>query len=707
MSVFTVGCDIGGTFTDTVVLDGAGSVQQYKSPTTPADVSEGIFATLRDAAAANGHSLREFMGNVALFSHGTTVATNALLERRGSRTGLIQTRGFGDTLFVMRAGGRAAGRSEEEIRRLSHLVKPTPIVARDLVVEVDERVDLNGKILAPLTEQDAEGAVTHLLGAGVDAIAVCLLWAFRNPEHELLLKRTIERLAPEVFVTVSSDLVPRIKEYERTSTTAVNCYVGPRLAGSLGNLERTLAAEGLAGRPFLMQSNGGLAAVGDSVPRAATTLLSGPAGGVTGSARLGQLLGYPNIVTTDMGGTTFDVGLVVDGEPVMLTENVIGQYAVGLPSIGISAIGAGGGSIAHVRHGFLGVGPESAGASPGPVCYGRGGTEPTVTDANVVLGIIDPDAFLGGTMRLDRAAAEAVIDERIAAPLGLSTLEAAAAVKTITDNKMADLIRRVTIKRGYDPRDFVLFAYGGGGPTHASRYGAEVGVQAIVIPSTAAVHSAYGVATADLRVTFERSEPMLTPPGAERASEHFSLTRLNEGLAALAEHARSALRGQGAAEQDIRLRCTADMRLRGQIHELGVELAGEQLTVADVDALIGRFIDAYEAHFGTGSAFAGAGTELMTLRVEGTAMKPRRAAYASNALARREAPSAASRPVYLPENGEMREIAVHHGPELSPGDLVRGPAIVELPGTTVVVAGDQIGQIDNAMNLVLTKEETR
>ena len=705
MSVFTVGCDIGGTFTDTVVLDDGGGVQQYKSPTTPADVSEGIFATLQEAANANGHSLPDFMGRVALFSHGTTVATNALLERRGSTTGLIQTRGFGDTLFVMRAGGRAAGRSEEEIRRLSHLVKPAPIVARDLVVEVDERVDLNGTVLAALTGEEAERAVGDLLGRGVDAIAVCLLWAFRNPEHELLLKRTIQRLAPDVFVTVSSDLVPRIKEYERTSTTAVNCYVGPRLARSLANLERTLASEGLPGQPFLMQSNGGLAAVRDGVERAATTLLSGPAGGVTGSARLGRLLGYPNIVTTDMGGTTFDVGLVVGGEPMMLTENIIGQYAVGLPSIGISAIGAGGGSIAHVRHGFLSVGPESAGASPGPVCYASGGTEPTVTDANVVLGIIDPDAFLGGVMRLDRAGAEAAIHERIAIPLGMSTLEAAAAIKTITDNKMADLIRRVTIKRGHDPRDFVLFAYGGGGPTHASRYGAEVGVRAIVIPSTAAVHSAYGVATADLRVTFERSEPMLTPPGAERASEHFSVSRLNAGLAALADHARSALRAQGAADNEVVLRCSADMRLRGQIHELPVELPGEQLSEADVDALVGRFVEAYEAHFGAGSAFAGAGTELMTLRAEGTALKRRRDPSAPGVRVGREPAPARTRPVFLPEHGALRELDVYHGSALSPGDVIRGPAIVELPGTTVVIADEQVGRIDAALNLVLTKEE--
>lgn len=392
---------------------------------------------------------------------------------------------------------------------------------------------------------------------------------------------------------------------------------------------------------------------------------------MTGSARLGAALGYRNIVSTDMGGTTFDVGLVIDGEPLIQTQNVIGHHTVGMPSIGISAIGAGGGSIAKVRHGYLAVGPESAGASPGPACYARGGENPTVTDADVVLGIIDPARFLGGSLELDPAAAVAAIELKVAGPLGLSVHAAAAAIKTVADNKMADLIRRVTIERGHDPRDFVIFAYGGGGPTHASWYAHEVGVQAIIVPRAASVLSALGISTADLRVTFERSEPMLSPPGAERVSEHFSVERLNGALSELYGQSRSALIDQGAAHEQIQVSFSADMRLRGQINELTVGLPAGQLSVEQVDGLLDMFVAEYEGHFGKGSAYPGAGVELMTLRVAASAPTTASALIGGEVASFYEATPTTRREVFLPEFG-AEQLPVYDGDDLKPGAQMSG-----------------------------------
>jgi N-methylhydantoinase A len=701
---YTIGSDIGGTFTDTVVVERAsGRLQQFKAPTTPGDVRHGILATLRQAAVSEGLSLDELLSAVALFSHGTTVATNAFLERRGARTGLIQTQGFGDTLAIMRAG-RAAGLTSEEVKRFSRLVKPRPIVERALIAEVAERVDYRGRVLAPLDEDDARAAVRALIEQDVESIAVCLLWSFRNDAHERLLADIIAEEAPDVYVTLSSELVPRIKEYERTATTAINSYVGPVLRRSLAGLESDLARQGLATPPLLMQSNGGLAGVEASIAAAATTLMSGPAGGVTGSSRLGRLLGYPNIVTTDMGGTTFDVGLVVDGEPLMLSRSVFDQYTTCLPSVAITSIGAGGGSIARVRHGYLEVGPDSAGASPGPACYGRGGTLPTVTDADLALGIIDPANFLGGQLRVDRDASLAAIEEHVAAPLGVGVLEAASAIRTITDNKMADLIRRVTIERGHDPRDFVVFAFGGGGPTHACSYGSEVQARAIVIPQTAAVHSAFGIATADLQVTHELSRPMITPPGGAPISTTLTREAFNEPFAQLDEKVRSALRRQDVEDADIQVSRQLDMRFRGQIYEVAVTVQSEPFSDADVDGLAQRFVMAYETLYGEGSALAEAGIEFITFRSTATAATPKPATAAKAARAYGRLAPSGRRAVYLPERGELTELPTFSGADLCAGDIVGGPAIVELPATTVLLGAGQTCAVDSMLNLVITTE---
>jgi N-methylhydantoinase A len=703
MTTYAIGCDVGGTFTDVVVVEReTGRLAQFKSPTTPNDVSEGIVAALRRGAAAAGVELHELLERTEIYSQGTTVATNIVVQRRGARVGLLQTAGFGDTMFIQRAGSRTMGVPEAEIKLFSKLVKPAPIVEREMVAELHERIDVNGTVLAGLSREEVCAAIADLKARGAESVAVSLLWSFKNDAHERLVREVVEAEAPELYLTLSSELLPRIREYERTVTTVINSYVGPQLRRSLRTLAERLKQEGLRVEPLLMQSHGGLASFAKSAQQAAATLISGPAGGVAGSAYLGGLLGEENIVTADMGGTSFDVGLVVDREPHTTSEAIIDKYLTGMPSVKVSSIGAGGGSIAKVVNGYLQVGPESAGAVPGPACYGKGGEDPTVTDADVVLGIIDPAYFLGGRLKLDAEAARRAVRKKVAEPLGISVEEAAEAIKSVTDNKMADLIRRATIEQGYDPREFVIFGYGGAGPTHAAGYGAEVGVKAIVIPVTAASHSAYGIATSDLRVTVERSLPMAAPPMAERFSEHFSHTRISEIFDQLDAQARAELAGQGGDPASVITNHVLDMRFRGQIYEVSVPVRNTAFTGADVDAIKAAFVAAYEALYGAGSAYAPSGIEIVTFRTQALLRNPkpaesRHAPRGGAALA-----PARSRSVFA--DGKHVSLPVYLGEELAARDTVTGPTLIDYPTTTAFVDAGQRAVVDDLLNLVITKE---
>ncbi|MFE3229375.1 hydantoinase/oxoprolinase family protein [Nocardia sp. NPDC059228] len=702
---YIISSDIGGTFTDTVVLDASGSVKQFKAPTTHGDLKDGVLATLEMAAADVGIALGDFLRQVSRFAHGTTVATNAMLERRGSRVGLIQTKGFGDTLSIMLAGGRGDGRSEDEMRRLSQLTKPSPLVDPGLVVEVAERIDKDGKVVAPLTEAAAREAVQTLIDRGAESIAVSLLWSFQNPVHERLIEEIVSELSPQMFTTISSELIPRIREYSRTSTTAINSYIGPILGNSLSGLADELKAKGLQSEPFLMQSNGGLSTVSRAIAAAASTLLSGPAGGVAGAAKVGQRTGLANLVTADMGGTSFDVGLVTDGLPTMSTSYYMGQYPVALPAVGVHTIGAGGGSIAAVRDGFLNVGPQSAGSTPGPACFGKGGTDPTVTDANLVLGFIEANARLGGKLALDRDLAVKAIEEKVAKPLGLGVMEAAAAIRTIADNKMADLIRQVTISQGHDPRDFTLVAFGGGGPTHAAYLAADAGISTVIVPSTAAVHSAYGIATSQLRATTERSVLLSTPASTERASMAMSPSDVNPILENLARSAIETLVSQGAKADDVTLRFVADVRMRSQIHELSIELPRQALTEQDLDELPQNFVTEYEARFGKGSALAGAGIELVTLRVDASAPPSGNlsdAQHVDASAADSVGAVATTRDIYLPELAAAVPVDIFEGSRMAAGTRVNGPAVVELPNTSVFVGSGQSAEMNHDRSIIIS-----
>ena len=699
-----VGIDIGGTFTDAVLLDDQGTARLLKTPTTLHDPSEGVNNALALAEQELGLQPGEILPDVEYFGLGTTVATNALIERKGVTTGIITTKGFRDSILMQRATGHWTGRELHEIMHDSQRRQTEPVVERELIREVTERIDFRGTIITPLDEDEVRTQVQALLDDGVQAIAVCLLWSFRESCHEQRVAAIIREMAPDVYLTVSSELAPVLGEYERTATTALNAYLGPTVRGYMTKLTGSLRDRGLKGSLRILDSGGGVITPERCGETAVSILTSGPAGGVLASAQLARRIGTPNVLTTDMGGTSFDVGMVIDYEPVIAPRQQVNGYQVLKPAVEITAIGAGGGSIARVVEGQLVVGPTSAGSHPGPVCYGRGGTEPTVTDADVVLGIIDPAFFLGGTFALDKEGAIRAMHDKIAAPLGISVEEAAAGIKSIADHRMADLLDTLTVGHGHDPRDFVVFAYGGAGGSHCHRFGAELGAQSIIVPATATVHSAFGAATSDLHVFAELSDPMhsATWPGAADVFDADRITRNFENLEAQVS---KELLEAGAVSDRIVLQRFVDMRFRMQNKSLSIPAEPGVLNSTAIQRLLNAFEAQFVELYGPEALFLGAGVEIVSMRVQakGEFDKPRVSRVLGASTNGLHLPT--SRPVYLgPDRGTvMADVA--RGPDLRPGDRVQGPAIIEHPGTTIFVGVGQTAVIDDLENTVIRTTE--
>ncbi len=690
---YYIGTDIGGTFTDLVMLSDAGEVTIVKSPTTPSNRTKGVLDALELAASDLGIDAKALVKDLAYFAHGTTAATNAFIERKGVKTGLLTTKGFSDVLRLQRCMASWAGLLDHEIAHYSARSFPEPIIERKLIAEIDERVDYLGKVIVPLDEAAARASIRNLVAEGVEAIAVMLLWSFRNPAHEQRLQELVKEEAPNVFVTISSTLIPILGEYERVSTTAINSYLGPVINRYISGLEESVRSLGYEGPVSIMESGGGVLPASEAAFQAANLLTSGPAGGVLASQKLGELLGYKNIITADMGGTSFDVGLIVNGQPMLQTVREVGRFHVALPSIKVTAIGAGGGSIARVKGGHLAVGPESAGSEPGPVCFGRGGTEPTITDADLVLGIIDAQYFLGGRMKIDVELARKAIEEKIAKPLGMSVLEAAAGIREVANNQMADLLRRVTTWSGHDPRNFALCAYGGAGPTHGHQYASIAGVKTVIVPTTASGHSAFGTVTADRHRSFSLAFGERTPAHAKRASDHVNVKALNDAFESLDAKCRDALGKETKIERLV------GMLFRQQVHEVFVEVPNKVLDANDIDALVDRFQEKYEALYGKGSALRGSGVEFTTLRTEATTpvVKPNPAPLPL----RTDAPKPVGlRKVFFYREG-LLDTAVYRSGDLGPGHKIAGPAIVERPDTTVVVGSGQSLEIEKYGNMII------
>lgn len=689
---WTVGIDIGGTFTDTVVMGEDGAFSTYKTPTTPGRLLDGLLDNLAAAAADRDLDVERLLAETTRVAHGTTAATNDYVERRGARVALVSTRGFEDTIFMQRMLGMTAGLSASELTDYSLRRVPEPLCPRRLVFGVRERVDYRGEVIAPLQEADVLAAAEALREEGVEAVAVSLLWSFKNPAHERRVAELLADALPGVYVSVSSELAPRLGEYERTATTLVNAYLGPRVARYTEALQQRLA-----GTPvFLLDSSGGVMTPKQAGASAVRLLLSGPSGGVTAAQYISSALGHRNVLTFDMGGTSADVGLVVGGEILQRHETETGGFHLLLPMVDVRAIGAGGGSLARVEEGgYLRVGPESAGADPGPACYGRGGAYPTVTDADLVLGALNPDNFLGGRLQVSVQAARAAIEQHVSGPLGISVEEGAAGIKRIIDTRMADLLRTVTVERGHDPRDFVLYAFGGAGPTHAPAFALDV-VDTVVVPTGQAVLCAFGAVASDITLKTERGVPIRL--SREAGGADADTEAIERVFGELEQRAHALLEEQGVGRERRRLRRIVEVRFTRQTKTLPVPFDGS------VARLLSGFLDRYAVRYGSEAVPERAGFELVTLVVDarGELTRPRLARHRPGS----NDPSAAvsgRREVYDAVTAQLLDTAVYDGGLLSAGNRLAGPAVVEFSGSTVVLASNQEAHVDELLNIVIRR----
>lgn len=695
---FVVGVDIGGTFTDVSVIDVNTQREVIaKSPTTPDDLMEGLLDGVARAAAEFDLSLSELLESTERFSHATTQTTNVMFTwQQGAVVGLLATRGFGDEILIMRARGRVAGLGLTERRHLRATDKPQQIVPRERIIELAERVDRSGRVLEPLSRDDIESAVTGLLAQGVTAFAVALLWSHQNPQHEHLVREVIHELAPDAHVSLSSDISPVTGEYERTSTTVVNAFVAPTLERYLKRLDERLAREGLRVPILIFQAGGGVSDLASILP--VTTIESGPAGGMVAVQKLASAIGQERVIATDVGGTTFKVGLIVDTRWSMAPETIINQYTLLSPMIDVVSIGAGGGSIAWADAGRLRIGPESAGADPGPACYGWGGTRPTVTDADVILGYLNPERFLDGRIQLRLDLAKAAMRTHIADPLFDGDVTAAASgVRQVVDSQMGDLIRKATLERGFDPREFVLAAYGGAGPVHAASYAKAAGVSRLVIPLSATAFSAYGVVISDTVRSLQRS---ISPEGGRDDGV------LERGYEDLSRKAIEALNAQGIESGRISMMRWADMRYERQLHDVRVLLDdGSDIGVSVVEALSSAFGKRYEVLFGETARLKDAVPRILRIGVDATAPSGISVARETPAV---DLPALANpahrRQVYWPETAAWVDTAIYDGDQLHVGHRFAGPAIVEQPGTSVAIPPGATAHVDELRNLILVLE---
>lgn len=687
-----VGIDIGGTFTDVVIMHDDGSIDTSKSPSTPGRLLEGLLAALTIIAEKEGSDLDTLLGQVDRISHGTTAATNAFIERRGAKVAILTTRGFEDTMIMQRMMGMTAGLSPSELTDYSNRRVPAPLVPRSLIFGIRERVDYRGDIISPLCEQDIYAAIQEIKKAGVEALAISYLWSFKNVKHE---KRTLEILQeelPDLYISASHELVPLLGEYERTATTVVNAYLGPLVREYTDILEQRLGNN----RLYLLDSSGGLMTPAEAGRSSVRLLLSGPSGGVTAAKYIGQLSGHDNIITFDMGGTSADVAVIAANTSVLRKETVIDKYHLLLPMVDVRTIGAGGGSIAGVEEGgYLFVGPESAGAEPGPACYGKGGDRPTVTDADVVLGIIDPAQFLGGKLQLDVEKAREAIRVHIAEPLGLSIEDAAAGIKKIVDTRMADLLRVVTIEQGHDPRGFVLYAFGGAGATHAPAFALDV-VEEMIVPSSQSVFCAFGAVASDIKLNLGRAQPKRV---SREGKGDISLDEMEAVFTDLEQQANEALELQNVAADKRHFHKEVEVRFIRQTKSMSIPFPGS------IEGLIENFLAAYQKRYGAEALPDKAGLEFVTYVMEasGELSRPECARYpfvgedASTALK-------GTRAVYDMDDKTFVDTAIYKGEILQSGNKINGPAVIEYEGTTVAITSNQIATIDELLGMSIRRK---
>ncbi len=684
--------DSGGTFSDCVVISEKGEIWTGKSLSTPPDFERGIINAVRDAVETMGIGAAELFANTRIFSHGTTVATNALITRNGCKTAVITTKGHEDAMIIGRVFQKVAGKTSDEIQDLSAWEKAVPIVKKKDIFGISERIDYKGEEIVRLSLDELKVIADKLIEGGYEAVAVSLLWSLRNDSHEQAVYKYLKSRNPDWFLTLSSVLSPVVGEYERTATTTINAFLSKKIGGYLSDLADRLKKSNFNGEPLIMKSSGGIATIRQVKETSVSLLMSGPAGGVNGALALSRLLGHKNVVTTDVGGTSFDVGLIADGEMVLAKEPVFDQYNINYPMIDIVSIGAGGGSVAWVQEGtgLLKVGPQSAGALPGPVCYGKGGTLPTLTDANLVLGRMNPKYFLGGKQNLDFEGARRAI-KTIADTMGKSIEETALGIVEIADAHMADLVRKMTVQRGYDPRTFALYSFGGAGPLQVCGYTRGTGIKNVVIPKTSSVFSAYGIVQSDINALAEESLHLALPADPDLIYE--KVERLK---------ARTVKEIEEGCSLNYRISTVVELMIKynGQKQELPVMVPFALKTVEDMERVLDLFDAKYEQFYGKGTSFRQAGMLLVGLRVKAMGDLNLPEIVMRSSERPKEAVFEMSR-VYLHESGGWTDVPFYKFDQLPSGFCVDGPAIIISNHTTIYIAPDFTARLDELENINL------
>jgi N-methylhydantoinase A len=694
---YIIGVDTGGTFTDVVVLSNDGEVWTAKASTTPDDFSRGVIDAVDEAARTVGIETSELLDQTTLFKHGSTVATNALITHSGCKVGFITTKGFEDTTEIMRAIGRVDGLSADEIKHVTWITKPEPLAPRERIIGVRERMDYQGNEIVPLNRDDIMAAIRRLIEEDrVEAIAVSLMHAWTNPKHEEEIRALTAEADPhrKVYWSFGSSLSQVAGEYARANTAILNSYLGPTVERYLKGLETKLQSGGLKGPLLIMQGNGGVAH--REHVSAIANLQSGPAGGMIASAYVAGLLKHQNVITTDMGGTSFDVGLITEGYWRYAQEPIVERFRMLQPIIDIESIGAGGGTIALVEPetGRLLVGPRSAGASPGPVCYDGGGEQVTVTDADLALGIIDPNYFLGGRKNLNKGKSLKAIEEKLARPLKLKMHEAAAGIYDIVNAKMSDLIRRQVVRTGYLPEEFVIYAFGGAGPVHAAGFAAELGIKQIYIFATSPVFSAFGAAAADVIRTKVMSCQYILP--ADPAV-------INGRLDATESEMKTAMTGEGFKPHQVEFRRFFTIRYRRQTAGVEMPVSWDRFNAKRMAEMQNAFEKKYEELYGVGAGYTKAGIEISEIRVDavGKVAKPRLSASRKKKSDIKAARKGKREVFFTRPDRKFIDTSIYDYDRLGVGAVVKGPAVIELPFTTTLVPPDHKVTVDPFMNLVM------
>ena len=684
--MYRIGIDVGGTFTDVTLLDAeTGKYYNYKLSSTPQDQSVAIANGAREAMKLHAVDSSE----INYFGHGTTVATNMIIERKGAKTALLTTKGFGDILEIAR-----------QVRPSLYDInadKPEPLIRRSLRKEITERICADGSVYHDIDRKEIIKTLEDLKSEGVQSLAVCFLFSYLNDRHERIVEECIKEVWPEVYYSVSSSILPEFREFERLSTTVINSYLGPKMKQYIDNLRTRVQKEGISVEPYITQSNGGVMSISSTIQTPVQTALSGPSAGVVGAIYTCSAAGFRNLITYDMGGTSTDVSLVLDGTPEYTTKRKICGLPSGIPMIDVHAVGAGGGSIAHIdTGGALKVGPESAGADPGPACYDLGGKLPVVTDANLALGRLNAGYILGGRMKLHKDKAEEAIRKAVAEPLNMTVQQAAMGIINVVNSNMARAIRVITVERGYNPSDFTLVAYGGAGPLHAVQLAKEMSIRKVIIPPSPGTLCSLGLLTADIRKSHVRTQIC--------DYEAISAEKINEIFAPLIEEGDRWLQNENVPADKRAFRNVIEMRYVGQNYELQVEVPGRKITDGEYLEIRDKFFKEHEKNYGYFNPSAP--IQLINFRSEavGVVTKPELSKIEVKMTSAKEA-VLAERTVYFEEAGEV-VCPVYDRSKLGRIERVEGPCIIEQMDSTSVIPPGTWFKVDDYGNIIVTVSES-